>query len=1029
MSEISKNKTYTIEFWLKVKEINSNEVAIMKKRNYSNAGLFIQYNNLIFKCGQDSTYIECSVPFFYSGEPMHVAMSYDGSKITLMVNKRLVSEYIESDIFPDIDTSHEINNFFDFYGNGSKITIDSIAFYNKVLTTSDADRHYVYATSHSVSPLIFSSRGGLLYNLSLKETTPSFNKSYSIRPDFAAMDIDYDNVIHVIDGITMEKLNQPILFVDSASYISSSADQIYFSSSSGLPTSAFIQIENISQTFNNDYLFNDTFVKFNIGSLPEFNDYQTIMTISNGVSNDIIRFDIKNYSTSPSTSSYCFLVTDSVNNQSTSFNLQSTSSSITHILGMFNDDATRFFYTNSASQSITTASFSTASIDPFLTVSGMSETGYFRIGSSNNYSSLDDVTIVDNIKQFYGVFKGFSISKPLSLSDILSRSYTDFNSPNTSSSMSVYYHLTRNSSLDKFTIYSEGTATFDLPLNNFISNIFEDSIFISANRLFIGYPDASDALEKELSVYVTGYEYGSDIDDSSTDTVFQSKTALTKVNHLNWLNNVDLSNKYLKFEISFNANDITKNIPKINQISVHAYPITTNGSSSYFELNSDIKIFSASNNYIGIPEFSMTPTIFLKDYSGVNIKNNYANIQFSSNVSYFDPTTTSSLVVWLDARFTNGLRANRLSDNQSVSIWKNVSANSNNATQANSSKQPVYRKQAINLLSVNQSNGGESGSVTVFTSVNSDVNSAIKGVITGTRSIRITPNSGSTDSYIQTSASNVITPYLFAGETYTAIGTVSIIRQHSASSINTGRISAVTSSGGGAIEFKSASITNASGQYNASVTFTIPSNATYASIRYYNGSSASTDLVFWDNLGIYSGSTIYGAPVSWYKPLQLDIDNEVIKFDGSDDYLNILTGSIAQPITCYIVARSFKDNGGIFGGIVNNPSIYTASGKLYAYAGTSASLTVNNKNFNIFTVIYNSTSSSARVNGSAVFSGNLGSGGFGTYGVNVGAGYVGTLGASATLGGDIYALLIYRGAHNTSTIESTESWLRDVWEE
>jgi hypothetical protein len=904
-----------------------------------------------------------------------------------------------------------------------------LKFYNKIFNPSDEDRHYVYAAGYSVTHSIFSSQGGVFYNLSLLEPTPTFNKNYSIRSDFQALDVDYDNVIHVTDGITMEKLNEPTLFVDSASYISSSADQIYFSSSSGLPSSAFIQVENISQVFNNDYLFNDVFVKFSLGTLPSFSEQQTIMSISNKTNDDIITFDVKNYSDSPSTSSYCFIVTDAINNQSTSFNLVSTSSSITHILGMFNDDATRFFYTNSASQSIITASFSTASIDPFLSTSGMDAEGYFRIGSSNNYSSSNNIAVVDGIKQFYGSFKAFGISKPLPLSGIISRSYTDFDSPSTAASMSVYYHLTRNSTLEKFMVYAEGVATFDLPLNDFISDIFADNIIISANKVFIGYPDGASASQKEISVSVTGYQYGSDLDDNSTDTIFQNKTALTKVNHLNWLNNTDLSNKYLKFEIEFNTKDITNSTPKVNEVSVYAYPATINGSSSYFKLNNDIKIFSASNNYIGIPEFSVTPTIFLRDYSGINIKDNYANIEFSSNVSYFDPTTTSSLVVWLDARFPNGFRVARPLDSASISQWKNVSGSSNNATQSTDSRKPIYRKQAINLLSVNQSNGGESGSVTGFDAVNADVNSAIKGVVTGTRSIRITPNSGSINSYIQTSASNVITPYLFAGETYTAIGTVSIIKRHSASSINTGRLSAVTSSGGGAMEFKSASIANASGQYNASVTFTIPSNATYASIRYYNGSSASTDLVFWDNLGIFSGSTISGSAISWYKPLELDIDNQVVKFDGNDDYLNIATGAITQPITCYVVARSFKDDGGIFGGIVNNPSIYTSSGKLYAYAGTSASLIVNNKDFNIFTVVYNSTSSSARVNGSAVFSGNLGSGSFGAGGINVGAGYVGTLGASATLGGDIYALLVYNGVHSVSTIETVEGWLRDVWEE
>jgi hypothetical protein len=326
----------------------------------------------------------------------------------------------------------------------------------------------------------------------------------------------------------MEKLNEPTLFVDRASYISSSADQIYFNSSSGVPTSAFIQLENLSQIFNNDYLFNDTFVKFTIGTLPLFDDYQTIMSISNGLNNDIIRFDIKNYSNSASTSSYCFMVTDIVNNQTTSFSLISTSSSITHILGMFNSEATRFFYTNSASQSIITASFSTASIDPFLSTSGMDGDGYFRIGSSNNYSSSNNVALVDNIKQFYGSFKAFGISKPLSLSGITSRSYTDFNSPSTASNMSVYYHLTRNSTLQKFMVYAEGVATFDLPLNNFINDIFEDKIIVAANKVFIGYPDGANSLQKELSVYVTGYQYGSNLDDNTTDTIFQNKTCADK---------------------------------------------------------------------------------------------------------------------------------------------------------------------------------------------------------------------------------------------------------------------------------------------------------------------------------------------------------------------------------------------------------------------------------------------------------------------------------------------------------------------
>jgi len=362
-------------------------------------------------------------------------------------------------------------------------------------------------------------------------------------------------------------------------------------------------------------------------------------------------------------------------------------------------------------------------------------------------------------------------------------------------------------------------------------------------------------------------------------------------------------------------------------------------------------------------------------------------------------------------------------------VLSDLSGNEYNADQNSHDKKPRYRFQSLNLLTLNESNGSESGSITMFTSSGATLFSSNRIPNSGLYSIRVKPTGTMGESYMQTSSFGGIGSHMHPGETYTAVGTVSMLKAQEASSTNARKIVAFVLTSGSYTQFASSQAPNTVGDHSLSVTFTTPSAATEAFIRYYNGSSATSEAVFWDDMGIYSGSTVSGSPAAWYPPMEIGTDTPTLRFDGDDDFFRIMSPSFAQPITMYVVGRSFGTYNSLVGGPSNNDIvIYNASGGRYGIsAGVSASFTNNRRGMSLITAIFNGASSSAYLNGSAVFTGNLGTTGISASSFLIGDGRIHEIGQRAELRGDLASVLIYSGTHSTMDRRNIESWLIETW--
>jgi len=111
---------------------------------------------------------------------------------------------------------------------------------------------------------------------------------------------------------------------------------------------------------------------------------------------------------------------------------------------------------------------------------------------------------------------------------------------------------------------------------------------------------------------------------------------------------------------------------------------------------------------------------------------------------------------------------------------------------------------------------------------------------------------------------------LQAGKTYTISGTVRLSAPLTGGSIRAQalKIVAYQKTGGSISGTESAQAPNVAGQTRLSVTMTIPSGATEAWIRFYNGAMSGGGNVWWDGLMITEGTTTYkyadGTSPGWF---------------------------------------------------------------------------------------------------------------------------------------------------------------------
>ncbi|MGN7977444.1 hypothetical protein ACTJJ4_07705 [Microbacterium sp. 22195] len=129
------------------------------------------------------------------------------------------------------------------------------------------------------------------------------------------------------------------------------------------------------------------------------------------------------------------------------------------------------------------------------------------------------------------------------------------------------------------------------------------------------------------------------------------------------------------------------------------------------------------------------------------------------------------------------------------------------------------------------------------------------GVQHGTKALRIIPLGTSVESHYQISGYNLT--LLGAGKTYTALATVTVLTAQTGTQSTNARSLVSTDSVNSNFNQK-ATAPNVPGTYPLRITFTVPSTATWAVIRLFDGVSAGNGEVVWDDVTIVEG--VYNGP-------------------------------------------------------------------------------------------------------------------------------------------------------------------------
>jgi len=174
------------------------------------------------------------------------------------------------------------------------------------------------------------------------------------------------------------------------------------------------------------------------------------------------------------------------------------------------------------------------------------------------------------------------------------------------------------------------------------------------------------------------------------------------------------------------------------------------------------------------------------------------------------------------------------------------------------------------------------------------------------------------------------------------------------------------------------------------------------------------------------------------QPLWVDNDQNnlaVIKFDGSDDFLNRTTftsGLISQAnntfVVCKMPSSSTGSSGYVYDGattrqIFNHNNISTNSDYIiFAGSVLGGSTTVDTTNFLLYSLLFNGASSALRKSRSALISGDAGTDGFN--GITLGAA---TGGGSNFSNLEIAEILVYDSDLSDANRDLVEAYLEAKW--
>lgn len=1005
-----KDKNSTLSFWIKINNINIQEQPILKRRGSDNVGLFIKENYLLFKYGNSASYSLCVGDITNLDEPHHVMISAaDGIRL-LSIDGQFYQPIQSFDTNPDFDS--DINNdVIDFYGpiDGSW-EIDCPAFYSYTLSSFATKRHYVYGVGKWVPDDIFYARGGSLFNFSTISTRKLLELSWDYPSEWRFT--DYKDLRASDLGLQSIQLTSPSLRTFD-NILDKSNDSIKFSTSGSVTKTSYVEVGNFSEkVLDGSY---PVFIKYTLdGELPGDENYQTLAVYGELPEDPYLTVDLYNNS---GTYQVKFSAVDY--NESITFDIQDISSSPQIYIGFRFLGSSEFYFSQTGS-AIQTASFSYADAegfgqDPLLLYFPPRPDSLLRMGGTLTYDlSTSTPTAPLDFYQFKGTFNKMYVMQN---DDIDSQStYSDLDSYR-----KTRYAIQYLTDEERFKVSTYGTANWNLHAIDISEYIDDETLKVGSSIVEIGYPFLDSA--SQVSINVTHLSY--------SGSVLYPQTSLVQKNYLSFINNKNIFNSYLKFDLDIYTDDLYYYPPKIKYFRFESYRTASVGTVPIKDdAGFDYILYPTSSSQVYLPETKLTPTIFLRNDSGIKLQDTFVDFVDNITAEPLDPRTIDGLRLWLDARFPRGLRRDPYQDDARVESWTDLSDFSYNAISNSASSSPVYRRQSLNLLRVNQLSGSEENDLSHISVNAGTIESSNYGVISGTQAISVIPDLTSIDSYIDVS-SNTASITVFPNQTYTVVGSIRLDKRQTASALSEFARSIVVyeiNSSSTVFSVQSASADNSSGTYSLSAVFTTSASANGAILRFYNGSYNPDDLVYWDDLGLYhvSSSIVYGSggsssvsmPISSWKPPLTENDHAVIKFDGINSFLET-SASATQPYTLYVVGRAFND--GVFiGNTASGASLYSYDGNYYFSTGSANAQVTSDSDFNIYTIIVSSASAKLWLNGLAYYT--LYSGEQDIEGMIIGKGTL--LNDSENyLSGDIAAILLYQGAHDQTSRSAVESWL------
>ncbi len=178
---------------------------------------------------------------------------------------------------------------------------------------------------------------------------------------------------------------------------------------------------------------------------------------------------------------------------------------------------------------------------------------------------------------------------------------------------------------------------------------------------------------------------------------------------------------------------------------------------------------------------------------------------------------------------------------------------------------------AITNLVTNPS--AEGGSAGIIGTASANMTIATDWKSSGVSSVKMTPASAGNDSYFTLGGDiGGFRMGLQAGKTYTISATIHLSAPLTGTFNNNGSrliTGWYTNAAGNPIRVNGTQAPNSAGDYRVSLTYTIPSDATAAWLRFYHGGSSGSGSIWYDDMMVTEGSTLYNyvdpntSPSSW----------------------------------------------------------------------------------------------------------------------------------------------------------------------